>query len=198
MSPYVICLSGPVGCGKTTILNLLKKQLIFCYVVPEYIDALDDAKSKLQQYLDGTFSAFEFQNYILDYFEKVADELKDCTLFHYVLVERCPVEGILFFAKLDLLNNRLTQNEYDFLLKRSQSLTFYPNPLNNDFITFNTDHKSPDELTEEIQYYLPRFQLIKLRASLETIKQRIQQRGRACELEHYSDEYLKTMVEAYI
>ena len=198
MSPYVICLSGPVGCGKTTILNLLKKQLIFCYVVPEYIDALDDAKSKLQQYLDGTFSAFEFQNYILDYFEKVADELKDCTLYYYVLVERCPVEGILFFAKLDLLNNRLTQNEYDFLLKRSQSLTFYPNPLNNDFITFNTDHKSPDELTEEIQYYLPRFQLIKLRASIDTIKHRIQQRGRACELEHYSDEYLKTMVEAYI
>ena len=51
--PKVICLHGPVGCGKTTLLNELKQRVPNSYVVPEYIDALDDAKDKRQQYLDG-------------------------------------------------------------------------------------------------------------------------------------------------
>ena len=91
--PKVICLHGPVGCGKTTLLNQLKQYLPNTYIVPEYIDALDDAKTKLQQYLDGTYSAFKFQNYILDYFEQIADSLEHST-YDYVFVERCPVEGI--------------------------------------------------------------------------------------------------------
>ena len=198
MPPKVICLSGPVGCGKTTLLNILKNQLLFCYVVPEYIDALDDAKTKLQQYLDGTYSAFEFQNYILDYFEQVADDFKGCDLYLYVLVERCPVEGILFFAKLDLDNGRLTQTQYDYLLNRAQSLTFYPNPLTDNCATLNTDDKTPCQIADLVYSLIPRFRLIKLKASLDTIKARIQQRGRECELEHYNDDYLKLMIDSYV
>ena len=194
--PRVICFHGPVGCGKTTLLNVLKDWLINCYVVPEYIDALDDAKTKLQQYLDGTYSAFEFQNYILDYFELVANSLVLST-YDYILVERCPVEGILFFAKLDLINGRLTQEQYDQLLERSQSLTFYPNPLKDDFVSIHTDNISPCQIAECVFGLIPQFKLIKLKASIGTIKRRIQRRGRACELEHYTDEYLKTMIETY-
>ena len=178
-------------------MKRLEQYLPKCYVVPEYIDALDDAKTKLQQYLEGKFPAFKFQDYILDYFEQMANTLEHSD-FHYVLVERCPVEGILFFAKLDLINGRLTQAQYDYLLNRSQSLTFYPNPLTDDFITINTDNKSPCDIVERVSQLIPPFNLIKLRASFDTIKQRIKQQGRECELEHYSDEYLKTMIEAYI
>ena len=195
--PKVICLHGPVGCGKTTLLNQLKQYLPNSYIVPEYIDALDDAKTKLQQYLDGSYSAFKFQNYILDYFEQIAHSLEHST-YDYVFVERCPVEGILFFAKLDLINKRITQAQYDYLLERSQSFTTFPNPLTDDFVAINTDDKSPHQIVQLVLELIPQINLIKLKASLETIKQRIQQRGRACELEHYSDEYLKTMVEAYI
>lgn len=195
--PKVICLHGPVGCGKTTLLNQLKQYLPNSYVVPEYIDALDDAKTKLQQYLEGDYSAFKFQNYILDYFEQIADSLEHST-YDYVFVERCPVEGILFFAKLDLINKRLTQAQYDYLLKRSQSFTVFPNPLIDDFVAINTDDKSPGQIAEQVLELIPQFHLIKLRASLDTIKNRIQQRGRTCEIEHYSDEYLKMMVECYV
>ena len=195
--PRVICLYGAVGCGKTTLLNELKRYLPNCYVVPEYIDALDDAKTKLQQYLEGNYSAFKFQNYILDYFERVAKSLEHSS-YDYVLVERCPVEGILFFAKLDLINRRLTQAQYDYLLNRSQSLTVFPNPLTDDFATIHTDDKTAYQLAQQTLALIPNVSLIKLRASLDTIKSRIQQRGRACELEHYSDEYLKMMVECYV
>ena len=197
MPPRVICLSGPVGCGKTTLLNQLKDDLPNSYIVPEYIDALDDAKTRLQLYLDGYYPAFMFQNYILDYFESVTKTLQDSS-YDYVFVERCPVEGILFFAKLDLDNGRLTLPQYEYLLHRSQSLTFYPNPLTCDYVTFNTDNKTPRQIAELVHPLIPRFSLIKLKASLDTIKQRIQQRGRTCELEHYSDDYLKLMVATYV
>ena len=83
-------------------------------------------------------------------------------------------------------------------MKRSQSLSFYPNPLTDDFITINTDNKSPSDIAEQVDRLIPPIRLIKLRASLITIKQRIQERGRTCELEHYTDEYLKMMVESYV
>ena len=96
-------------------------------------------------YLDGYYPAFMFQNYILDYFESVVKTLQDSS-YDYIFVERCPVEGILFFAKLDLDNGRLTLPQYEYLLHRSQSLTFYPNPLTCDYVSFNTDNKTEDTL----------------------------------------------------
>ena len=195
--PKVICLYGAVGTGKTTLLNGLKMYLPNCYIVPEYIDALDDAKTKLQLYLEGSYSAFAFQDYILTYFEQVAKELKDST-YDYIIVERSPVEGILFFAKLDLINHRLTRAQYDYLLHRALSLTFYPNPMKDKDITIYTDNMLPYQLVQRVLNELSDVSIIKLRASIDTIRNRIQQRGRACEIEHYTDEYLKTMVESYV
>ena len=64
--------------------------------------------------------------------------------------------------------------------------------------TINTDNMLPYQLVQRVLNGLPDVSIIKLRASIETIKNRIQQRGRACEIEHYTDEYLKTMVESYV
>ena len=199
MVPRVIVLNGPVGCGKTTILNELKAHLPNCYIVSEYIDVLDNAETKLKDYLEGSITAVDFQNYILDYYESVANQLKDST-YDYILVERSPVEGIVFFAKLDLINHRLTQAQYDYLLTRAQSLTFYPNSLTDNAITISTDYMSPNQITQLIISMISDFKvgIVKLRASLPTLKRRIQQRGRECELEHYTDNYLKTMIQAYL
>ena len=199
MVPRVIVLNGPVGVGKTTLLNELKTHLNNCYVVSEYIDVLDDAETKLKLYLEGSISALEFQDYILDYYESIANQLKDSN-YDYILVERSPVEGIVFFAKLDLMNHRLTQTQYDYLLTRAQSISFYPNSLIDNAITISTEYMSPNQITELIISIISDFdiRIIKLRASLITLKERIQQRGRQCELEHYTDNYMKTMIEAYL
>ena len=199
MPPRVIVLNGPVGVGKTTLLNELKQALPNCFVVYEYIDILDDAETKLKLYLEGSITAVDFQDCILDYYELVAKKLKDSN-YDYILVERSPVEGIVFFAKLDLLNHRLTQAQYDYLFQRAQSLNFYPNSLTDNAITISTEYIPPNQLTQLIITMLSDFDIgiIKLRASLPTLKQRIQQRGRLCEIEHYTDNYLKTMIQAYL
>ena len=110
--PKVIALNGPVGVGKTTLLNEFKTYLHNCYIVPEYIDVLNDAETNLSNYLNGLMPAFDFQNYILDYFETVANQLKNSS-YDYIFVERTPVEGILYFAKLDLINHGGDKSEQE-------------------------------------------------------------------------------------
>ena len=194
--PRVIALNGPVGVGKTTLLNELSNQLSNSYVIPEYIDVLDDAQQLLHDYLEGILPAYDFQDYILDYYESVANSLINSS-YDYILVERSPVEGIVFFAKLDLDNNRLTQTQYNLLLQRAQLMSFYPNPLKDESITLFTDNLTSSQLTEFIEPWLSNISVIKLRASLFTIRSRIHERGRLCEIEHYTDDYLKRMIESY-
>ena len=209
----VIGIYGPVGSGKSTLLEEIKPYIPNSFIIPEYIDALPDAETKLKEYLEGTISAYDFQQYVLDYFESVANELKNSS-YDFIFVERLPVEGIQFFAKLDLMNKRITSEQYEALLKRAQSLTFYPDPSSIDSdqtITILTNHLSPFQISQKVlqclllptgcfgdnRFHLQDVRIIKLKASLKTIKERINKRGRQCELEHYSDDYLKTMIEKY-
>ena len=144
--PRVIVLNGAPGVGKTTLINELKTLLPNSYIIHEYIDVLDDAQSNLNDYLEGFMTAFDFQDYILDYYESVANCLFDSS-YEYVLVERSPLEAIQVFAKLALNSNKLTQAQYNTLLQRAQSLTFYPNLLLEDGITILTDYMTLDDLT---------------------------------------------------
>ena len=192
----VIGIYGTVGSGKSTLLEEIKSSIPNSYVIPEYIDALDDAENKLKAYLEGSMPAYDFQQYVLDYFESVSEELKN-SHYDFIFVERLPVEGIQFFAKLDLNNKRITNEEYEELLKRAKSLTFYPDPSTEKSITIKTDLLSPFQISQLALNYIQTVRIIKLKASLNTIKERIIKRGRSCELEHYSDDYLKFMIETY-
>ena len=192
----VIGIYGTVGSGKSTLLEEIKSSIPNSYVIPEYIDALDDAENKLKAYLEGSMPAYDFQQYVLDYFESVSEELKN-SHYDFIFVERLPVEGIQFFAKLDLNNKRITNEEYEELLKRAKSMTFYPDPSTEKSITIKTDLLSPFQISQLALNYIQTVRIIKLKASLNTIKERIIKRGRSCELEHYSDDYLKFMIETY-
>ena len=179
----VIGIYGAVGCGKSTLLEEIKSRIPNSYVIPEYIDALDDAENKLKAYLEGSMPAYDFQQYILDYFESVSEQLKN-SYYDFVFVERLPVEGIQFFAKLDLMNNKLTNEQYETLLNRAKSLTFYPDPSKEKSITIKTDLLSPFQISQMALNHIQDVSIIKLKASLDTIKERIIKRGRSCELEH--------------
>ena len=197
--PRVIVINGPVGCGKTSLLNELKTLLPNSYIIPEYIDVLTDANTNLENYLNGYMTAFDFQDYILDYYESVANCLFDSS-FDFVFIERSPYEAIQVFAKLALLNDKLTQAQYDSLYQRAQLMSFYPNPSNNESITLCTDYMTPHELAQQVITTINDFDniaIINLRASLPVLKNRIEKRGRECEIEHYTDDYLKSLISLY-
>ena len=194
----VICLSGPVAAGKSSVLESLARVLSksnSVYVIREYIDVLPDANDKLRAYLSGQLSAYDFQNYILDYYEVNSRVLEP---YDYILCERCPTEGVEFFAKLDLDRQRMTKDEYKQLVDRAKSLTFYPSPARQAKIKrIYTDNFSIQELTAEILLTINDYHIVQLLANPETIKNRIISRGRQAEIEAYSDEYISYMVSTY-
>ena len=194
----VIALSGPVASGKSTIMEAVYKRLSkthTVHIIREYIDALSDSNDKLTAYLNGQLSAYAFQSYILDYFE-LASKLN--TDYDYVLVERCPLEGLQFFAKLDVKNGRMTLDEYLLLIMRAKGMTFYPDPsTTKNILKIHTDERSPEEVCDIAYEHIDNVDVIQLKVKPETIKQRIRQRGRQCEIDAYTDEYLKYMCKKY-
>ena len=193
----VIAFSGPVASGKSTIMEAVYKRLSSSHtvhIIREYIDALPDANDKLTAYLNGQLSAYAFQNYILDYFDASSKLIND---YDYVLCERCPLEGLKFFARLDVKNKRMTEDEYKKLIDRATSLTFYPNPSDAKIMSIDTDLLTPSDITDEIISYVDEVDIVQLKANPTTIKERIRQRGRQCEIDAYSDEYLKFMCDMY-
>lgn len=201
----VITFDGCVGVGKTTIIlkllhRLIEKYNYSCIVIHEYIDVLHDAEQMLSDYLNNTISSYQFQNYILDYYDQQAKQVKDENV-DFVLVERSPVEGIINFAKLDLLNNRLTNEEYKQLLTKAESIDFYPNITYDNSFTIDTSQFTIPytiNIIDDLITRFPFFHIIRLRANSSTIKERIIKRGRECEVKHYTDDYIKNMLNTYI
>lgn len=201
----VITFDGCVGVGKTTIILKLLQRLIekynySCIVIHEYIDVLPDAEQMLSDYLNNTISSYQFQNYILDYYDQQSKLIKD-DIVDFVLVERSPIEGIINFAKLDLLNNRLTNEEYKQLLTKAESLDFYPNITYDNSFTIDTAQFTIPytiNIIDDLITRFPFFSVIRLRADSSTIKERIIKRGRECEVKHYTDDYIKNMLNTYI
>ena len=197
----VICIDGCVGCGKTTLINTLYEMLSKRYkvhVIHEYIDVLSDAQQKLTDYLSGVITASEFQRYILNYYASNTYLIND---YDYVLVERIPIVGLQFFGKLDVKNKRLTIDEYNELVTYAKRLTFYPDPTDSkcNTISICTDYMDPSTVAD-LSYQLITdnvTDVIMLTATAPTIKQRIIQRGRQCEIEAYTDEYIQYMCQEY-
>ena len=109
--PHLIIIDGPVGAGKSSVINELTNRLN-ALVIPEYIDDSDGVE-KLNEYLnDKEHKAYEFQDYILDHYinyvqnESFIDRLNDV---EYIIMERNPIEGVKVFAKKDFINGFITE-----------------------------------------------------------------------------------------
>ena len=134
---YKLVITGSIGCGKSSICELLKIVLekisnynIVCY--PEYIIA--DNKKALQMLNDrinNKISPFIFQNYILDVWESLfkSNEQKKNNK-SISIFERTPQDSVECFGYIDRSENKLTQQEFDSLLDRCNDLYFkYSFPL---------------------------------------------------------------------
>lgn len=199
--PKVICIEGVVGCGKSTLLENLYDMLSKEYrvhVIHEYIDTLLNAQEKLTAYLNGDITAYEFQRYILGYYASNTYLINE---YDYILVERCPIMGLKFFGGLDVKNNRLSEYDFDELMDYAESMSFYPNPYEQrtKVVRIATDKMTPDDIAELAHDLIVDglVDVLLLTAKPKTIKKRIRQRGRQCEIEAYTDDYIQYMVDNY-
>ena len=134
---YKLVITGSIGCGKSTICELLKIVLekisnynIICY--PEYINVDNgNALEMLKNRINNKITPFDFQNYILNVWEKTfklnksKKNNKSISIF-----ERTPQDSVDCFGYIDRCENKITQQEFDFLTKKCDYLyTKYSFPL---------------------------------------------------------------------
>ena len=195
---HIVSISGPVGTGKSTVLNLLADELSktrSVKVIREYIDVMMDGTDKLNDYLCGDMSAYDFQDYILDYFDMSSWLLNR---YDYILCERNPVEGVLFFARLDVDNNRMSTYQYETLLERASSMTFYPNPLtSNRICRIDTTNLTPVGVAKLISESIDDIDIAQLTADPKILLGRINGRNREGETDAYSLSYVEHMCQTY-
>ena len=79
-----VIITGGVAVGKSSIVNVVCEELTKkgknWILVPEYLDVKDDGLEMLNKYFENKISVYEFQTYILNYYEwylknvKVSDD----------------------------------------------------------------------------------------------------------------------------
>lgn len=116
-----IFISGSVGVGKTTFIqtfthNIKASGNTNVHVIPEYIDGDPNGNDMLQNYLNHTISAYEFQNYVVTFYDKYIMSMIDNVKQGDVIVfERLPDESIAIFANIARKRGYMTEQEFDRL-----------------------------------------------------------------------------------
>ena len=109
-----VIIAGGVAVGKTSIISALTEYLDKEHVkwiyIPEYIDVKTDALDKLNKYLRKEISSYEFQKYVINYYDEYLQKI-ELSGDEILIFERGIDDAITCFSNLDYSNNRLTINE---------------------------------------------------------------------------------------
>jgi len=121
MAPYIICIDGNIGAGKSTILDEMKNRGYTVYTedIHDWMWVLDKC------YIDSTRWAFTLQIAALNSMvsqKKYIDQLESQIVF----VERCPVSTMVF-TNTWYSKGCLTDDEYILLKKVYELVTWSPN-----------------------------------------------------------------------
>ena len=118
---YIIA-TGGVGVGKSTLINKLTKYLPKdeTIYIEEYVDYNpNEAKKQLEETLKGTGSVYQFQLSILDCYREQIEKAKNKK---FIIMERSPADSINIFAKASYLKGKMSDEEYNDLLKKVDEL----------------------------------------------------------------------------
>lgn len=109
-----VVITGSVAVGKSSIISAvcseLSKKNIKWTFVPEYVDAKEDGLEMLNKYLHDKITAFEFQKYIINYYEWYLDhldELKIVSNDDIIIFERGVDDSVTCFSNIANMNNKL-------------------------------------------------------------------------------------------
>lgn len=112
-----VVITGGVAVGKssimTAVVDMFKENGIQYHIVPEFIDAMDDAQEMLEKYLRHDITSFEFQQYVLNYYDWYFTN--KCSNVHaddILLFERVLDDSVMCFANLDNYKDELSDEEF--------------------------------------------------------------------------------------
>lgn len=111
-----ISIGGSIGCGKSTILDRLKKD---GYAV--FFEPLDEWKHLPKFYENKERWSFTFQMEVLNSFQKLKHEGEQC-----VVCERSPWESYHIFSKMLLENGCMTPGEFELFERLYDKLAWKP------------------------------------------------------------------------
>lgn len=188
--PYFVFLSGNIGVGKSTVLNMMKSTLQDknYMLIKEYIDYSPIIGEKcLEMNKKGELSDFDFQNFILDCYECQFAKIGRKEI---IIVERHPYEAVDIFCKISSMPyGEIAQirNRIDEMLVKYE----IPSPENCKIVGYNTSLFKPkiivDGITNKITKSFHSLEgeglLCNLYCFTEDALRRIDERGRNCERE---------------
>ena len=195
-----LIITGGVGVGKTTTINgmcqLLTQHGMNYIVVPEYIDGDVNGYNMLDMFINKYITPFEFQYYILKYFDNYLENLQpqpnDVLIF-----ERLPDDSVTCFANIEYKNKRISDAEFEILYTKCKKLdekynlpSYFTNFENNNLLFCKT-FRTGDNLTNIYDTLMSSIKenknlLVGLYNNNDECLLRIRQRGRPSEVRTYT------------
>lgn len=207
MNARKVVITGCVAVGKSTVVNTVIRRLNEAKLkikhVPEYIDYCPDGLQMLEKYIRKDITPYEFQTYILNYYETYFNEIdKGASDHDLLLFERTVDDGITCFSNLDNMRKTLTDDEFCKLYSRAKNINIkfnIPSYFVNKgftFIPIKTSDKIKDaEMIANIILNRDGNIIIGLYNEPSRCYERMKERNRECE--NYTLEYLQSLCRHY-
>ena len=207
-----IVITGGVGVGKTTTIEGLKQMLnaenIPFKVVPEYLQGDIHGREMLDGCLNKTISTFDFQYYILNFYDIFLENL-DVVPEMVLIFERIPDDSVTCFANKANKDGKITNSQLFTLYEYSVEIaTKYNLPS---YFTINSNNENSFSIvksddTEKIVSQVfhdivkndnKKISLICLYNTPEECFARIHKRGIISEIENYKLEDVRIFNKHY-
>ena len=115
---------GTCGVGKTTVIKQLINKLsnMLINYIPAFIDALHEAKNKLDNMLSDKITRFEFQKYVLQYYDDTLSKTNNDNNNVINIFERLPDDTVALFCEKAYKEGKLTYTEFNQLQQYSHEI----------------------------------------------------------------------------
>lgn len=137
-----VIITGGVAVGKSSIVSVVCEELtkddVKWKLIPEYIDILEDGLEMLNKYLRKEISAFEFQKYVIGFYELYLNEIKLTDQNDILIFERSVDDSVACFSNMDNMNEQLDTLDFFALYEKAKQIDAkYNLPsylIGNDFV----------------------------------------------------------------
>ena len=200
---YQIDITGPIGVGKSTIIESIKSHFENVVHIPEYINGDENGIVMLNKFINKEITIFEFQKYILDYYKNYEMKMNKNSICVY---ERVPDDSIFVFSNYQYHNGSIDKSKMYDLYAYAQYINFIRSIINYRSNNINCSVVRNDNYNECIKEIINiinddiknniRKRIIILDIDFDTTLNRINKRSREGE-SNYDINYLRDIYIIY-